>query len=124
MFNQNLKNEIKILKTSLEARHAEIAALKADLDRMRKEKNDEIKADCYACEFVIDWDNMNAFSIERHGGDREAYTIIGYYNKEQDVSEWKFYCSQEQHNKLAKEFKNGTTKTNNSTVRKCCGTER
>jgi hypothetical protein len=98
----------------------EVAQLKADLKRAREENNIKVMADCHGSEFVIDWANMDAFSIERQGGAKVAHTIIGYYNTVngvRTVDEWKFFCSQEQHNKLAQEFRDGIAKKNNSAVR-------
>jgi uncharacterized protein Veg len=114
MFNSELKEQIRKLEN-------EIESLKADNDRLRKQKKDAVTADVQSSTFVIDWSNMNAFSIERMGEYAEAYTIIGYWNKNESgvayVAEWKFYCSQEQHEKLAKEFADGIAKKINSTMR-------
>lgn len=99
---------------------SQIAQLKADLKRAREENNVKVMADCHASEFVIDWTNMDAFSIERQGGAKVAHTIIGYYNTVngvRTVDEWKFFCSQEQHNTLAQEFRDAITTKNNSAVR-------
>ncbi len=99
---------------------AQVESLKADLKRAREENNTKVMADCHGSDFVIDWTNMDAFSIERQGGPKVAYTIIGYYNTVdgvRTVDEWKFFCSQEQHNKLAQEFRDGIAKKNNSAVR-------
>ena len=89
----------------------------ADVKRLTREQDEKIIADCHAADFAVDWDKLNAFSVERHGGEKEAYTIIGYYDKDGCVDEWKFYCSLAQHNKLAKEFKDGLTKKNDSALR-------
>jgi hypothetical protein len=105
MFNREL---IQGLKNDVASRDALIKSLQADLDRLREEKADEVRADVQSANFVIDWKVMNAFSVERMGDAKEAYTIIGYWNKNESglayVAEWKFYCSLEQHQKLAKEF--------------------
>ena len=85
-----------------------IKSLQADLDRVLEKKGADSKAEVQAAEFVIDWVNMDAFSIERMGDPKGNYTVIGYYvtqGSDKIVSEWKFYCSLEQHNKLAKEFR-------------------
>lgn len=96
------------LQNDIAERDRMIKSLTADLNRMREDKSDEIKKDVQTSSFVIDWRNMDAFSIERMGDYKEAYTIIGYYGLDEhdrrQVREWKFYCSQEQHEKLAKEF--------------------
>jgi hypothetical protein len=45
-------------------------------------------------------------------GSADAYTILGYWVHHPDgsksVDEWKFYCSHEQHEKLAKEFQDAS----------------
>ncbi len=113
--------EVQELKGRIEIRDNEIKMLHAQINEMQLAKVDEIKADVNSSDFEINWDEMNAFSIERMGDHQSAYTVIGYYMKDEHgvnhVHEWKFYCSQEQHNKLAKEFRDGIAKKNNSAVR-------
>jgi hypothetical protein len=103
-------NMIKVnqLEQDLQNARALIKSLQADLDRLRDIKDKEVRKDVQSAEFVIDWKNMDAFSIERMGDPKEAYTVIGYWvieGGEKRVHEWKFYCSLEQHNKLADQFK-------------------
>ena len=105
------------LKNELDEKNKLINSYVADVKRLTREQDEKIVADCQAATFVVDWDKINAFSVERHGGEKEAYTIIGYYDKDGCVDEWKFYCSLAQHNKLAKEFADGIAKKTNSTVR-------
>lgn len=92
----------------IEALQKRIAELEADNNRLRTEQLEEVVADVQSSTFVIDWNKLDAFSIERMGDVRDAYTIIGYWstreNGSKTVQEWKFYCSKEQHEKLAKEF--------------------
>lgn len=103
-----LEYKIANLENDLRAKDRHIDSLQADLDRLREEKNEEVRKDVQGSNFVIDWRNMDAFSIERMGDSKEAYTIIGYYvmneHNKREVAEWKFYCSQKQHDKLAREF--------------------
>ena len=125
MFNifkvADLKYEIADLKRQVTTRETTISQLEFRIKQLEREKIDTIKNDVNSSEFGIKWDKMDAFSIERMGDHQSAYTVIGYYLTDEHnvkhVHEWKFYCSQEQHNKLAEEFKNGTTKKNNSSVR-------
>lgn len=68
------------------------------------------------CTFVFDFNAVNAFSIERNWNNGKVCTIIGYTTDEQIihdgdkitdkqiVKEWYLYCSEEQHEKLVKEF--------------------
>jgi seryl-tRNA synthetase len=106
-----LKREITELESRIAARDEDINKLQFRIKQLEHEKIDTIKADVNSSEFKIDWSKMDAFSIERMGDHQSAYTVIGYYmtdeNNVKHVHEWKFYCSQEQHNKLAGEF-NGT----------------
>lgn len=106
--NTDLQRKITSLEVDISYRDRMIESLTADLNRLREEKTDEVRNDVQRSTFVIDWRNMDAFSIERMGDVKEAYTIIGYYTKDEHgqrkVKEWKFYCSNYQHEKLAKEF--------------------
>ena len=115
MFNTELKERCRQLQNDVDYRDRMIASLQADLDRLTKERDEEVRKDVQSATFVIDWDNMDAFSIERMGDDgKAAYTIIGYFLKDADgtnhVHEWKFYCSLKQHEKLAKEFADAASK--------------
>jgi hypothetical protein len=98
-----------------------VIQLKEQIKQMELEKVDAIKTDVNSSAFEINWDKMDAFSIERMGDHNSAYTVIGHHMTDEHnvkhIHEWKFYCSQEQHNKLAQEFKYGTAKKNNSPVR-------
>jgi hypothetical protein len=106
--NLELKSELANAKYRIAELERYTEQLNADLARMRKEKSEEVLADVQSSTFVIDWKNMDVFSVERMGDDgKEAYTILGYWvteNGNKVVSEWKFYCSHEQHEKLAKQF--------------------
>lgn len=124
----DLKYEIADLKRQVKTRETTIEQLEARIKQMELEKIDAIKADVNSSEFKIDWSKMDAFSIERMGDHQSSYTVIGYFltdeNNVKHVHEWKFYCSQEQHNKLAKEFNNGVAKENNSPLRERSGPRR
>mgnify|MGYP003335055081 CR=1 FL=1 len=107
------------LKQDIVERDKLINSYVADVKRLQRKQDEDIIKDCHSAEFVVDWSNcnFNPFSLERHGGEKEAYTIIGYFDKDNNVAEWKFYCSLEQHNKLAQEFRDGIAKKTNSTLR-------
>ena len=115
------KREIDNLKDRIRRRDDDIIRLEGELKKMSLEKADAIKADVNSSDFEIDWTRMRAFSIERMGDHASAYTVIGHHMTDEHnvnhIHEWKFYCSQEQHNKLAQEFRDGIAKKNNSTVR-------
>jgi len=105
------------LRQDLAERDKLINSYVADVKRLTKEQDEKVVADCHSADFVVDWKRLNVFSVERHGGEKEAYTIIGYFDKDGCIDEWKFYCSLEQHNKLAQEFRNGIAKKADSALR-------
>ena len=113
MFNTELKERIRQLQNDIDYRDRMIKSLEADLERLRKERDEVVRADVQSSTFVIDFKNLDVFSVERMGeGSADAYTILGYWVHHPDgsksVDEWKFYCSHEQHEKLAKEFQDAS----------------
>ena len=98
----------------IEALQKRIAELEADNNRLRTVQSEEVKNDVQSSTFAIDWTKLDAFSIERMGDVRDAYTVIGYWstreNGSKTVQEWKFYCSKEQHEKLAQQFEKSIKK--------------
>lgn len=68
------------------------------------------------CTFSFDFKAVNAFSVERNWNNGKVCTVVGYTVDEQTihdggkildkqiVKEWYLYCSEEQHEKLVKEF--------------------
>lgn len=79
-----------------------------DRDRLQSQLNklrSQISAEENAAEVVIDFDQLNPFSVERHTTDGQRCTIIGYFNCEGKREQWYLYCSLEQHNKLIDQYK-------------------
>lgn len=65
----------------------------------------------YSC--AVDWDRMNAFSIERAYPKSEDFvhaTVIGYLKADGTIGEWILWTDEETHNKLVEEFKQTTRK--------------
>lgn len=52
---------------------------------------------------AVDWQALDAFSIERHTRNVVPVTVIGYWSDE-EAKEWSFYCSLTEHERLVKEF--------------------
>ncbi len=119
--NMKLESANRELQDRIDSRDNDIKRLEAQIKKMQLDKVDAIKTDVNTSEFVIDWNNMDVFSVERMGDHQSAYSVIGYYmyneTEVKEVREWKFYCSHEQHNKLAEEFRNAISAENNSSVR-------
>lgn len=74
-----------------------------------------LEGDFAKASFSIDWDIMNAFSIERNlccDGSQNHITIIGYMIAEpvgsdtfkDVVHEWTLYCTHDEHQRLVAEF--------------------
>jgi len=93
-----------------------VKQLKAELATALKTLED-IEKRTYNSDFVIDWSVMRAFSFERSTHGDRPISIIGYFlyslttneNGEsfetETVKEWTLHCSDEQHEKLAKDFR-------------------
>jgi hypothetical protein len=57
-----------------------------------------------ACE--IDFNVINAFSVERNVNDNRPCTIIGYFIDNSTAPlEWYLFCSDDQHHKIVTQFK-------------------
>lgn len=107
-----------------------VSDLKCQIEDLKKE-NEKLK---YACDaykkrlegemanasYAINWNAMNAFSVERIWDNGTHKTIIGYRLEEpiivtegdeqrvttkDVVREWNLFCSAEKHEELVKEFR-------------------
>jgi hypothetical protein len=54
--------------------------------------------------FVIDWNKLEPFSVERANKNGIWYTVIGYFLNG-NVKEWQLNCSVKRHYELAEQFK-------------------
>ncbi len=58
---------------------------------------------------VVDFSNIDAFSIERNVSDDVPHTVIGYWLADgtgvKSLHEWYLGCSEETHERLVSEFK-------------------
>ena len=87
--------------------------LQARKDAEQQQQRNVVYDDIDGSIHAFDWEAVGAFSIERNMKEQEgeliAYTVIGYQRSINDdgnicTGEWMFLCSQEEHNRLAKEF--------------------
>ena len=89
-----------------------VADLKTQLDNAQATIK-EIEQRTFNSMVVIDWSTMRAFSVERTMSGLQPVTVIGYvivtvadeHHGNEVVKEWTLHCSDEQHEKLAMEFK-------------------
>lgn len=67
----------------------------------------------------MDFDNIDAFSIERNTSELGDVTIIGHWLFDENCvkipEEWQFFCSEETHERLASEFQKKVLKKANNT---------
>lgn len=104
-FKENLK-----LKKQVEELTTELNNTKAVIANLNKKIAD--------VDFVINWKEMNAFSVERMVNDNLPVTVIGYFIEEpvfnqgvdmwvpkKVVCEWYLHCNEDRHNELARQFK-------------------
>jgi hypothetical protein len=88
---------------------AEVETLKREITRLKDTKEYEFKKDLDGSAFEFDFKAVNAFSIERIVDNKTPHTVVGYIrgkceNGSVNVGEWRFYCSQKEHNRLAEKF--------------------
>lgn len=94
----------------------EVQSLKDRINRLISDDEQAFKAtqELHKCSFSFDWNRGQAFSIERmyENVHKIPFTVIGYIKEEDKrVGEWKFYCSQEEHERLVKDFNDSKKKT-------------
>ena len=91
------------------------------LEYANKAYKDRLDDEYSKASYALDWEKMNAFSIERMMEHGIPKTVIGYITQEplittsgndenqiitekDIVREWTLYCSHEEHQRLVKEF--------------------
>lgn len=99
--NAELADDIRVLKDRLARREEKTKNLSEVLDEV------------YKAPFSFDFKGGKAFSVERihdWNDDIDGYlpvTVVGYIKQEgenETVGEWRFYCSQKEHERLVAEF--------------------
>lgn len=90
--------------------HSKISELEALIENQKRvieEQNriiDSFNDKNYNAESIVNWDNINAFSVERNGNK----TVVGYYlfdEGKNKVKEWYFNCSVERHQEIVNQFR-------------------
>jgi len=96
LFNKSfLESEIESLKLELKWKKEEVDRLRQTLEDQKKHARNELVS--------FDFKAVKAFSVERELGSRGIHTTIGYIVND-EVKQWVFFCSEEQHERLIKEF--------------------
>lgn len=92
-----------------------IAELQNEVNRLTNDINkykdwvEGIQRSATKCSASVDFNTLNAFSIERMVKDHGPCTIIGYYpdpneKSKEKVKEWYIYCDDAVHENLVKQF--------------------
>jgi hypothetical protein len=106
------KIAVSNLKVELEKAQSKIQELEYKI------KDLTIAIDSSNQEFVIDFNAIRCFSIERQDYGYTGKTILGYNllndSENHGPREWTLYCSEKQHQKLIDQF--NRTKENNGTL--------
>ncbi len=90
-----LKNDALALK---------VDALQTELENLQK----RIREEASTASMLLDFNNIDVFSIERNVKEDVAITIIGHWLLDKDgvksSAEWVLYCNAETHEKLVADF--------------------
>ena len=96
--NGELELEVVNLKNQIEALNLQI-----------EENQKKAQTAASVSSMLVDFSNIDVFSIERNASGGVTHTIIGYWVADKDGvksnQEWFLYCNDETHEKLISEFK-------------------
>jgi hypothetical protein len=98
------RRKITQLQNTLDSQFNLAASRLQELNQLKKELQDKSRS----CSVAVDFEMMDAFSIERMHDGGVGRTVIGYLKSlpesDPDIGEWTLYCNEEIHEKLVKEF--------------------
>lgn len=99
------RRKITHLHNTLDSQLSLAASRLQELSKLKKESEDKSRS----CSVAVDFEMMDAFSIERMHENGVGRTVIGYLKSlpdtEPNVAEWTLYCNEEIHEKLVEEFR-------------------
>lgn len=75
------------------------------ISKLTEEKNQMFLSDLVKSDYVIDFNLLNPFSIERIIKNDAVTTVLGYFDTKGEPREWYLECSFDMHQRLATEFK-------------------
>lgn len=105
MFTSYFKNRALTLQNQFLAEALEKS--QAETERMTAAYKTALSANQNTArhsEMAVDYEKMNAFSIERVFSNGEAKTVIGYMHGSQ-IREWNLFCDDDMHQELVDQFK-------------------
>ena len=99
----DLEKQVQMLDAKMKASEQKLNQYQQKLNECQEKFEQTQKTD--EQDFVVDWAAIKPFSIERCPSDDGGFhTIIGYFDFEGKVKEWRFFCSLQTHRILAKQF--------------------
>ena len=108
--------QLKHAETRIDYLSKTIDELNAQIKQMREDAEKAKESDLQTSTFTLNFSAMRVFAIERNLHNGDVCTIVGHFIAEpvafsdgnvatkDTIHEWYLYCSQEQHEKLIKEF--------------------
>ena len=103
--NDKLRQENTDLSVANAELQSKVDALQLQIEEMQK----QAQAEAATASMLIDFTNIDVFSVERNVRDNLPNTIIGYWVTDKDGvksnAEWFLFCSNETHEKIVTAFK-------------------
>ena len=99
-----LKSTYDKLQNELDRLQTRFKNIEAEKNSLQSERKNEVEADLESADFEIDFEKIDAFSIERNYNGTRNQTVIGYLRENGSNGEWYFNCSLAQHQKLCEQF--------------------
>jgi hypothetical protein len=75
------------------------------IGKLTEQKNQMFLSELANADYVIDFNLLNPFSIERIIKNDAGTTVLGYFNTKGEPRVWDLQCSFDMHQKLSNEFK-------------------
>ena len=97
-FKSGKDHLIEELKTIIKKNNTEI-------DYLTEQNNQKSLSELVNADYVIDFNLLNPFSIERIIKNNAGTTVLGYFDTKGEPREWFLHCSLDMHQRLANEFK-------------------
>lgn len=103
MFGIKTLLKVKQLESDLVDRDQRIELLQEQLADLRS----ELAKAAADSSFAVDFNRMNAYSIERIIQNGLPVTVIGHWcgPNDENVGEWNFHCNQDTHEQLVEQFR-------------------
>lgn len=75
------------------------------ISKLTEQNNQKSLSELVNADYVIDFNLLNPFSIERIIKNDAGTTVLGYFDNKGESREWYLHCSLDMHQQLTTEFK-------------------